>query len=118
MSGDSYQPFFDASLKRSPDGVRTALVAVGAALIGSAATYASVSRAQTTAAFVAPTQQLTAKTAQHYVGLKESELPHKWALSMTPPMDQQMNRGDCWLFATTAMLEDNYKRRAPDICRL
>lgn len=43
--------------------------------------------------------------------LLASELPSKFALVGETPNDFQLQRGDCWLFATVSLLEDSYHRQ-------
>lgn len=37
-------------------------------------------------------------------------LPHKYLVDGVTPSADQANRGDCWLFAITGLLEDSYRR--------
>jgi len=41
---------------------------------------------------------------------KHASKPHKFLIDGITPSADQMNRGDCWLFATTGILEDSYRR--------
>lgn len=53
---------------------------------------------------------VTGTPAVQVAGAAASATADKFALSGVTPTDFQMNRGDCWLFATVGLLEDSYRR--------
>ena len=53
---------------------------------------------------------VTGPPAVQVAGAATSATADKFALSGVTPTDFQMNRGDCWLFATVGLLEDSYRR--------
>ena len=82
-----------------------ALVAVAAAgvLAGFVGGF-SASSSSTTTAFRTTTLATSAQ-------LSASVAPAKFALAGETPTDFQLQRGDCWLFATVSLLEDSYRRQ-------
>ena len=55
-------------------------------------------------------QAAAAASTATTTALSLSTVPHKFAIDGVTPTDFQMQRGDCWLFATVGILEDSYRR--------
>ena len=111
MSELPYTEYSPGAAKRSwwSGGVFGALAFVGACGILSIASSQHAANQASAERLEALTQTLA---SIHPGGFIPAASPsaHKFAITGVTPTDFQMNRGDCWLFATVGLLEDSYRR--------
>ena len=106
-----YTEYSPGAAKRSwwSGGVFGALAFIGACGILSIASSQHAANQASAERLEALTQTLA---SIHPGGFIPAASPsaHKFAITGVTPTDFQMNRGDCWLFATVGLLEDSYRR--------
>eukprot|EP00965_Chrysotila_dentata_P030677 1021749-Pleurochrysis_carterae.AAC.1 len=91
----------DAHSRKDPD----VLAALSKAIADAAA-----SQSKTLSEAVDTLSKANSKEKPSTVMVTDSALPHKHLIDGLTPSADQMFRGDCWLFATTGILEDSYRR--------
>ena len=111
MADLPYTVYSPGAAKRSwwSGGVFGALAFIGACGILSIASSQHAANQASAERLEALTQTLA---SIHPGGFIPAASPsaHKFAITGVTPTDFQMNRGDCWLFATVGLLEDSYRR--------